>query len=157
MSNEKIVLSFDEIKKILPHRYPLLLVDKVVDLDKENLTLTAVKAITGADPIFQGHFPNEAIFPGIYMVEAAAQASGLLYILCNNDDVKNKSNISVYFMSIENAKFRKPVRPGTILTIKTQCIQRRSSMAKMHSEIFDDAGDLVCNITASAMINMDRT
>ncbi len=153
MSNEKVALSYDEIKEILPHRYPILLVDKVLDWSKENLTLTAVKAITGNEPVFQGHFPDEAIFPGIFMIEAAAQASGLLYVLCN--DLQSEKNISVYFMSIEKAKFRKPVKPGTLLTIKTECIQQRSSMAKMSSNIFDDEGDLVCEVVASAMISID--
>ena len=120
VKKEGIVFDINAIKRILPHRYPFLLVDKIIELELDK-KVVGVKAVTGNEPFFEGHFPDYPVMPGVLIVEALAQASGIL-LLNALPDPKSKL---VLFMSITNAKFRKPVVPGDQLILEAELITKR--------------------------------
>ncbi len=146
MNNEPI-LNIEEIITMLPHRYPLLLVDRVVEFDAEK-GLVALKNVTFNEPFFMGHFPGKPIMPGVLIVEAMAQASALYTIKTLGDNAKGKL---VYFMSIDGARFRKPVTPGDSLYIHVEKLQNRSNVWKFQCEA-KVAGNKVAEATVAAMI-----
>lgn len=115
-----------EIMNLLPHRYPFLLIDRVLDINEEKVV--AIKNVTINEPFFQGHFPNEPIMPGVLIVEAMAQAGGILYI---NSLPPEKHGASVYFMAIDKAKFRKMVVPGDQITFEVEIIKKRAKAIKL--------------------------
>ncbi len=94
--------------KLIPHRYPFLLVDRILSYDSDNLV--AIKSVSINEPFFQGHFPDRPIMPGVLIVEAMAQAASCLVVLENED--KDSENLSVFLMKIDKARFRKPITPG---------------------------------------------
>lgn len=112
--NQKLVYDIQQIKEILPHRYPFLLVDKIIELSDNYIV--GIKNVTINEPFFEGHFPNDPIMPGVLQVEAMAQTGGILTLSMQD----NPQNYNSYFMRIEECKFRKPVRPGDTLIIKMQ-------------------------------------
>ncbi|MBI4687106.1 MAG: 3-hydroxyacyl-ACP dehydratase FabZ [Nitrospirae bacterium] len=114
------MMDIREIQKILPHRFPFLLIDKIVEI-KAGEKAVAVKNVTINEPFFQGHFPNYPIMPGVLIVEAMAQAAGVLAFQSGA-----KGN-SVFFMSIEKAKFRKPVVPGDQLRMEIKILHNRNN------------------------------
>lgn len=120
------LLDIDAIRDILPHRYPFLLVDSIVEL--EELRIVGIKNVTINEPFFQGHFPDFPVMPGVLIVEAMAQVAGVL-VLKSMPDRKSKV---VLLASIESAKFRRPVRPGDQLRIEMIVGRRKASVAKMH-------------------------
>jgi 3-hydroxyacyl-[acyl-carrier-protein] dehydratase len=111
----KTMLDINDICKILPHRYPFLLIDRVVDLTRKE-RIVAIKNVTINEPFFQGHFPNMPIMPGVLIVEAIAQAGGALLLT----EVEDRSNKLIMFTGIERAKFRRPVVPGDQLRIEVE-------------------------------------
>jgi len=119
-----------EILKLIPHRYPLLLVDRVVEL-KLGEEITAIKNVTFNEPHFTGHFPDQPIMPGVLIVEAMAQVSALLVAKTINAKEGEKT---VYFMGVENAKFRRPVEPGDTLYITAKIEQQRGDAWKFSAE-----------------------
>ena len=121
-----VLLDIDAIRDILPHRYPFLLVDSIVEL--EELRIVGIKNVTANEPFFPGHFPDFPVMPGVLIVEAMAQVAGVL-VLKSIPDRKNKI---VLLASIESAKFRRPVRPGDQLRIEMIVGRRKASVAKMH-------------------------
>ena len=118
-------LDINEIRRILPHRYPMLLVDRIVELEAERVV--GLKNVTQNEAFFQGHFPDFPVMPGVLIVEAMAQAAGVL-VLKSIDDREKKL---VLLVAIENARFRKPVVPGDQLRLEMQVIRRKASVAKM--------------------------
>lgn len=140
-------INIEKVLKSLPHRYPILLVDKVVELDIGK-SITAIKNVTFNEPHFLGHFPDHPIMPGVLIIEAMAQAGALIVTL--GDDFKSEENL-VYFMSIEGAKFRKPVIPGDVLELKVEVIHNRGSVWKLSGNAFVD-GVKVSEAEFSAMI-----
>ena len=116
----------------LPHRYPMLLVDRVEEMILDE-RITAVKAVTMNELFFQGHFPGRPIMPGVMIIEALAQAAGVLAVKSLGQDHEGKL---VYFMSIENAKFRVPVEPGVILRLECSLIQKRGPVWKFAGRAF---------------------
>jgi 3-hydroxyacyl-[acyl-carrier-protein] dehydratase len=118
------MMTVNEIMKKLPHRYPFLLVDRIIEL-KPNESITAIKNVTINEQFFQGHFPGQPIMPGVLIIEAMAQAGGVLAFSSGND-----AN-SVFFMSIEKAKFRKPVVPGDQLKMEIKVIQQRGNVWRL--------------------------
>jgi beta-hydroxyacyl-ACP dehydratase FabZ len=131
------ILDIKEIMKRIPHRYPFLLVDKIIDYEEEKW-IKAVKNVTMNELFFQGHFPGEPIMPGVLQIEALAQAGGVLALL----KVDNQDKIA-FFMTINNAKFRKPVRPGDQLLLHVTATKRvRQNILQLHGEASVD-GDVV--------------
>jgi 3-hydroxyacyl-[acyl-carrier-protein] dehydratase len=115
-----------QVMALLPHRYPMLLVDRVRDIVPD-VSAVGIKAVTINEPFFQGHFPARPIMPGVLIVEALAQTAGVLAIKSLGLEGSNKL---VYFMAIEEAKFRVPVEPGCLLELHVQFIQKRASVCK---------------------------
>jgi len=122
------LLDIQEIRDILPHRYPMLLVDSILELDEERIV--GIKNVTVNEPFFMGHFPEFPVMPGVLVVEAMAQVAGVL-VLKSVPDRKNKL---VLLATIEQAKFRRPVRPGDQLRIEMKVTRRKASVAKMHGQ-----------------------
>ncbi len=114
------------VMRLLPHRYPMLLVDRVEEMIL-NERITAFKAVTMNELFFQGHFPGRPIMPGVMIIEALAQAAGVLAVKSLGEEHQGKL---VYFMSIENAKFRSPVEPGVLLRLECSLIQKRGAVWK---------------------------
>lgn len=137
-----------EIQKILPHRFPLLLVDRVTELEPGK-SIKAYKNVTIGEPIFQGHFPGHPIYPGVMILEGMAQAGGVLAFKSASDD--DFSNKVVYFMSIDGAKFRSPVRPGDRLEYVLEVIKHKGAVWVLDGKAFID-GKLVSEAKLSAMI-----
>ncbi len=119
------ILDINEIRAILPHRYPFLLVDRIVEIEAERVV--GIKNVTLSEPWFTGHFPDFPVMPGVLIVEAMAQAAGVL-VLKNMEDRQNKL---VLLVAIENARFRRPVVPGDTLRMEMKVIKRKASVAKM--------------------------
>ena len=119
------ILDIQAIREILPHRYPMLLVDAILELEEERIV--GIKNVTINEPFFVGHFPEFPVMPGVLIVEAMAQVAGVL-VLKNIPDRKNKL---VLLASVEQAKFRRPVLPGHQLRIEMKVTKRKASVAKM--------------------------
>lgn len=131
-------LNIDEIMRKLPHRYPFLLIDRILDFEQET-SIRALKNVTINEPHFTGHFPEHPVMPGVLLVEAMAQAGGMLAFQSVEDD----RDYLVYFTGIDGVKFRKPVRPGDQVIFELTCLRRRGFMWKLRGEAFVD-GKLVC-------------
>ncbi len=142
-----VVLDINEIKKLLPHRYPFLLVDRVTEFSAGEY-IKAIKNVTANEEFFQGHFPEYPIMPGVLVVESLAQTSALYYLL--NLGLK-ENNKSVFFMGVDACKFRKPVVPGDIINLKVSPIQIRGKICKMRAEAYVD-GKIVCEANLIAMM-----
>jgi 3-hydroxyacyl-[acyl-carrier-protein] dehydratase len=141
------IINIEKIVKSLPHRYPFLLVDKVIALEV-NKTIIAIKNVTFNEPHFLGHFPNHPIMPGVLIIEAMAQAGAL--IVTGSPDFKSEKKL-VYFMSIDGAKFRKPVIPGDVLELHVEAVQNRGNVWKLDAKGIVD-GQKVAEAQFSAMI-----
>jgi UDP-3-O-[3-hydroxymyristoyl] N-acetylglucosamine deacetylase/3-hydroxyacyl-[acyl-carrier-protein] dehydratase len=143
---EERVLEIDDIMKVLPHRYPFLLVDRIVEIEEEK-RIVGIKNVTINEPFFQGHFPGHPIMPGVLIIESMAQVGGLL-LMGMVDDPERKV---VYFMSLDNIKFRKPVRPGDQLRSEVEMVQLRGNVCRMKGVAKVD-GKIVCEAEMAAMI-----
>ena len=140
-----------EIQEILPHRYPFLLVDRVTDL-KAGEMIEGYKNVSISEPVFQGHFPEHPIYPGVMIIEGMAQAGGVLAF--KSMDAKGQENTKdkvVYFMSIDKAKFRAPVVPGDKLIYKLNVIKNRGSVWHLDGKAYVD-DKLVTEAELKAMI-----
>ncbi len=135
------VLEITEIMSILPHRYPFLLIDRVVEIERKK-RIVAIKNVTINEPFFQGHFPGYPIMPGALVVEAIAQAGGVLLM----PEVPDRDKKLMVFTSIERAKFRKPVVPGDQLRIEVSVLTWKPRVAKMEGRATVD-GKLACEAT----------
>ena len=140
-------LDIKRVMAALPHRYPMLLVDRVESLDPEK-GIVAIKAVTINEPFFQGHFPARPIMPGVLIVEALAQAAGVLAVEALGLAGSGKL---VYFMAIEGAKFRQPVEPGVLLKLEVEFVQKRATVCKFAGRASVD-GKLAAEAAFTAMI-----
>lgn len=131
VKKEGIVFDINAIQKILPHRYPFLMVDKIIHLELDKKVI-GVKSVTINEPFFVGHFPGQPIMPGVLILEAMAQTGGIL-LLNSLGDTKDKL---AYFMQINNAKFRKPVVPGDQLFIEVELVNKRSKIFQMSAKVY---------------------
>ena len=121
-------MDINEIKEYLPHRYPFLLVDRVVELDLENRRIRAYKNVSVNEPFFNGHFPQHPIMPGVLIIEAMAQAAGLLGFKMMN--VKPSDGTLYYFVGSDKLRFRQPVVPGDQLQLEAQHISNKRGIWK---------------------------
>ena len=129
----KSILDISEIKKIIPHRYPFLLLDRILELNL-NKNIVALKNVTINEDFFNGHFPQKPVMPGVLIIEAMAQAAAVFASKSVNDENTKEENQIIYFMSIEKAHFRKPVVPGDSLHICVEQVQARRNVWKMSGE-----------------------
>jgi 3-hydroxyacyl-[acyl-carrier-protein] dehydratase len=146
----KTTLDIVEIQKILPHRYPFLLIDRVIEVERRK-RIVAVKNVTVNEPFFQGHFPEYPIMPGVLIVEAIAQSGGALLLT----EIPDRNNKLMVFTGIERAKFRKPVIPGDQLRIEVDVIVWRTTAVKMQGRAFVD-GKLACEAVVTCQL-VNRT
>lgn len=144
-SKKGIVFDINAITEILPHRYPFLLVDKILEFTET--TIVGVKNVTINEPFFQGHFPGNPIMPGVLQLEAMAQVGGILLL----NSVENPKSVWVYFVAIDNARFKKPVIPGDTLTLQLEMTALRRGICKMSGQAFVD-GQLVCSAELVASV-----
>jgi 3-hydroxyacyl-[acyl-carrier-protein] dehydratase len=140
-------LDIRRVMAAIPHRYPMLLVDRVESLDPER-GIVAIKAVTVNEPFFQGHFPGRPIMPGVLIVEALAQAAGVLAVEALGLSGTGKL---VYFMAIEGAKFRMPVEPGVLLKLEVEFAQKRPTVCKFTGRALID-GKVAAEANFTAMI-----
>lgn len=142
------IINIDEIMKLLPHRFPFLLVDRIVELE-ENKRIVGIKNVTINEGFFQGHFPKTPIMPGVLIIEAMAQVGGILLLRT----IPDRENKLVYFMGIEQAKFRKPVLPGDQLRFEVEVLRLKSRVCKMQGKAYVGE-DLVAEaIIMSSMVD----
>jgi 3-hydroxyacyl-[acyl-carrier-protein] dehydratase len=140
------IIECDEIEKLIPHRFPFLLVDRCFDY-VEGKSIGAIKCVTANEPFFQGHFPGRAVMPGVLQIEAMAQASAVLMSKSLKVDL---SVAGIMFMSVEEAKFRRPVRPGDVLHMKIDVLLGRRNIYKFAGRAEVD-GQLACEAQWAAM------
>ena len=143
---DSVVLDAIAIQKILPHRYPFLLVDKILEIEPAK-RVVGIKNVTQNEPFFPGHFPGHPIMPGVLILEAMAQTGGILLM----DVQENPHEKLAYFTGIDKVKFRRPVRPGDQLRFEMEMLRFRQSICKMAGKAFVD-GKLVCEAELTAAV-----
>lgn len=131
------MIDINQILDVLPHRYPILLVDRVIELEEDKIR--AIKNVTFNEPFFLGHFPGQPVMPGVLIVEAMAQAGGYLLF----SQVEERDGKLIYFSGIDNCRFRKPVVPGDQLVFEVECVAKRRTFAKIHGRALVD-DEVVC-------------
>ena len=136
------------VMSVLPHRYPLLLVDRVLEIEPKK-RIVAVKNVTAAEPVFQGHFPGRPVMPGVFLIEGLAQAGGLLLL----HDMPDRESKLIYFMGIEEAKFRRPVVPGDQVRYEVEVLRLRSSHCKLAGKVLVDGQLAAEAVISSAMVD----
>jgi len=141
-----VILDVEHIKKLLPHRYPFLMIDRIIDIDGDD-SAVGIKNVTINEPHFHGHFPEQPVMPGVLIVEAMAQTAGAI---CIRSLGASKPSL-VYFLTIDNAKFRKPVVPGDQLKIHVKKIKKRGNLLKFACEALVD-GTKAAEAEISAMM-----
>lgn len=144
---QQILIPIERIMEMIPHRYPFLMIDKIIEMNVGEEAL-AVKNVTINEPFFVGHFPGKPVMPGVLIIEAMAQTSAVLVVHTLGKEAEGKL---VYFMSIEEAKFRKPVGPGDTLHIRVKKLQSRRNVWKFECEATVE-GVLAAEATVCAMI-----
>jgi beta-hydroxyacyl-ACP dehydratase FabZ len=142
----ELILDSTQIQQILPHRYPFLLIDRVVEFEPGK-RITAIKNVTFNEPFFQGHFPGAPVMPGVLVVEAMAQAGGLV-LMGTIEDPQSKVML---FTGIDNARFRRPVVPGDTLTIVMTLLKFKRNLCRLKGEAFVD-GKLVAEAEVSSIL-----
>jgi 3-hydroxyacyl-[acyl-carrier-protein] dehydratase len=143
---DKTTWDISDIQQILPHRYPFLLIDRIIEHERKQ-RIVAIKNVTVNEPFFNGHFPAYPIMPGVLIVEAIAQAGGALLLT----EIPDRDNKLMVFTGIEKAKFRKPVTPGDQLRIEVKVINWRTTAVKMEGTAHVD-GKLACEATVTCAI-----
>jgi len=148
---EGVIFDINAIQRILPHRYPFLLVDKIIDFQIDE-RVVGVKNVTMNEPFFEGHFPGQPIMPGVLIVEALAQTGGVLML----NGIENPGNKIVLFMAINNVKFRKPVVPGDQLILEVQVMNRRSKVMQIRGQAFVDGNVVAEGEFTAAVIDREE-
>jgi 3-hydroxyacyl-[acyl-carrier-protein] dehydratase len=137
------------IQSVLPHRYPILLVDRVLEMEPRK-RIVAIKNVTINEPVFTGHFPGRPVFPGVLLIEGMAQAGGLLLL----QEIPDREGKLLYFASIENARFRRPVVPGDQVRYEIEVIKLRKTYCKLTAKALVD-GELAAEAVLSSVM-VDR-
>src|SRR5512138_90273 len=133
------ILDINEIRAILPHRHPFLLVDRIVELDAERIV--GIKNVTNTEPFFTGHFPDFPVMPGVLIIEAMAQTAGVLVL----KSIPDRERKLVLLVSVDSARFRRPVVPGDCLRMEMTLIKRKATVAKMAGKALVD-GQVVAEV-----------
>jgi 3-hydroxyacyl-[acyl-carrier-protein] dehydratase len=141
-----MILDIQEILGLLPHRYPFLLIDRIVEFERTK-RLVAIKNVTINEPFFQGHFPDYPIMPGVLVVEAMAQAGGIIMMY----ELEDRTSKLVVFTGIERAKFRRPITPGDQVRIEVEVLAFRSRAGRIHGRALVD-GKLACEATLTCQV-----
>ena len=144
---ELSTMDIDTILKALPHRYPFLMIDRIIDIDGDN-SAVGIKNVTYNEPQFQGHFPGEPIFPGVLIIEGMAQTAGAIVINLEN---RSGDKHIVYLLTIDHVKFRKPAKPGDRLEYHIKKIHRRKTVGRYEAKAIVD-GVVVAEAEIGAMI-----
>lgn len=139
------ILDIDAIRDILPHRYPFLLVDKIVEMEPERIV--GIKNVTVNEPFFMGHFPEFPVMPGVLITEAMAQVAGILVLR----EIPDRKEKLVLLASVDEAKFRRPVRPGDQLRVEMKMISKKATICKMNGQVTVD-GVVVAEATLMCVI-----
>ena len=147
MNTDDPIKKAQEAMNLIPHRYPFLLVDRILSYDSDNLV--AIKSVSINEPFFQGHFPDRPIMPGVLIVEAMAQAASCLVVLENEN--KDAENLSVFLMKIDKARFRKPITPGDQIRIEVKKEKSRGDVWQFYGKSFVE-DQLACESSFSAMV-----
>lgn len=145
-ATEKRALDITEIQAILPHRYPFLLIDRVIEIERKK-RIVAIKNVTANEPHFAGHFPGYPIMPGVLIVEAIAQAGGALLLT----EIPDRNQKLMVFTGIERAKFRKPVTPGDQLRVEVDVLAWRTTAVRMQGHVWVE-GKLACEATVTCQL-----
>jgi 3-hydroxyacyl-[acyl-carrier-protein] dehydratase len=133
MADVQLPIDVKGIMEILPHRYPFLLVDRIIELERGK-SITGIKNVTFNEPFFQGHFPGEPVMPGVLILEAMAQAGGILACLSDQEMIGRL----VYFAGVDKARFRRVVRPGDQLVLRLELIKQKGKITKMNGKAYVD-------------------
>lgn len=133
------ILDINEIRTILPHRFPFLLVDRIVELESDRVV--GIKNVTANEPFFTGHFPEFPVMPGVLIIEAMAQTAGVLVL----KSIPDREKKLVFLVAVENARFRRPVVPGDTLRMEMSIIKRKATVAKMAGKATVD-GQVVAEV-----------
>ena len=136
------------ILSVLPHRYPILLVDRVLEIEPRK-RIVAIKNVTISEPVFLGHFPGRPVLPGVFLIEGMAQAGGLLLL----SDIPDRQNKLLYFAGIEEAKFRRPVTPGDQIRYEVEVLRLRSTYCKLAGKVTVDGQLAAEAVISSAMVD----
>jgi len=144
-------IDIDQIQQMIPHRYPMLMIDRVIDLVPDQRA-TGIKNVTINEPFFQGHFPGAPLMPGVMIIEAMAQTAAVLVVATLGAE---REGSLVYFMSIDSARFRKPVKPGDVLRVHVEKGRNRGNVWKFNGRAVVD-GDVVAEATYAAMIREEK-
>ncbi|MCX6607682.1 MAG: 3-hydroxyacyl-ACP dehydratase FabZ [Acidobacteria bacterium] len=139
------ILDIDAIRDILPHRYPFLLVDRIIELEEERIV--GIKNVTANEPFFVGHFPDFPVMPGVLITECMAQVAGVLVL----KSIPDRHSKLVLLASVDDAKFRRPVRPGDQLRIEMKMVSRKSTICKMTGKVTVD-GVVVAEATLMCVL-----
>lgn len=141
------VIDIERVMQLIPHRYPFLMIDRVVDVVR-NESAVGIKNVSINEPQFQGHFGRHPVMPGVYIIESMAQSAAVLVVETLGKEFEGKL---VYFMGVDRARFRKPVTPGDVMEVHVRKVQRRGMVWKFSSEVRVD-GSTVADASFSAMI-----
>lgn len=145
---ELTTLEIEDILKCLPHRYPFLMIDRIIEIDRDE-SAVGIKNVTYNEPIFQGHFPDKPVFPGVLIIEAMAQTAGAIVIA--HDAATGASKSIVLMLTIDKAKFRKPAGPGDKIEFHIRKIHRRRTVGRYEARAIVD-GALIAEAEVGAMI-----
>ncbi|MGB0843504.1 MAG: 3-hydroxyacyl-ACP dehydratase FabZ [Alphaproteobacteria bacterium] len=140
-------LEITDIKKRIPHRYPFLLIDRVIDINVEEQTAVAIKAVSGNEPFFEGHFPSKPIMPGVLTVEAMAQTAAVFV----TEAVDAATGKLVFFMTVDKARFRRPITPGDQIRIEVKLLRSKGSVYRFEGKAKVD-GKVAAEAEFAAMI-----
>ena len=152
MTNDSKIIDINTISKLLPHSYPFLLIDKIIEMDGDEYGI-GIKNVTINEPFFQGHFPGNPIMPGVLQIEGMAQTAAVICMIAHN--ISEDSNLNIFFMTIDKARFRKPVLPGDIIYYYLKKIRQRSSVWRYKGEAYVQ-GSLIAEAEISAMIDNSK-
>ncbi len=149
--SQGIELDISRVMELIPHRYPMLMIDKVIDVVPE-LSAVGVKNVTINEPFFQGHFPSKPVMPGVMIIEAMAQTAAVLVVYSLGKSAEGRL---VYFMTVDGGRFRKPVGPGDTLHVQVERVQRRGPVWKFNGTARVN-GVVMAEATFAAMIMEDK-